>query len=109
MSKDKKETGNDGFEEIVQGTMITATKYFTEVNKSVIGKLLGIRKNEKYNNNLYDLEVDGEKTTLAGTSNLDFQITPDLVGKTLKVTYIGEEKSKSGRLFKKFKVFTKTE
>lgn len=79
---------------------VEQTKFhnFTE-EESVEGTLVDIKKGEYGKQPVLQLD-DGSKVTLPSKTVLENKISEDLVGKYIKVTYLGEEQSKKNKKWK---------
>lgn len=81
---------------------------FENESDSVIGKLISITKSKQFDTNQYELLTSDGNVTIGGYSALNSKITEDMIGKKLKIVYLGETKAKKGgRMYKTFDVFVK--
>ena len=82
---------------------------WTKVGESIEGKLKNVVIDAKFNNKRYFVDTAKGEISFFGSSVLNTRLAHVLVGDLVKIEYLGEVKSKQGRMFKDFKVFTKKE
>ena len=81
---------------------------FAEKGMIVVGKLVAMSHNDTLSCNQYTLQPldtpDGECVTFLGTTVLDKFLASE-IGSLVKIEYLGEDKTRSGRRIKMFRVF----
>lgn len=90
--------------EVSQGKIVK----LDEDNPSVEGTFTQIREGQY--GPLYDIQqANGETITLPSDTVLQTKLTKNLIGKEIKVEFVGLEKStkRKGKDYKNYKVFTK--
>ena len=79
---------------------------FEKENDSIIGVLKAIEKGQF--GDQYVLTTESDEVTVGGYTALASKINSSMVGKKLKIVYLGEKKAeKGGRFYKNFDVFVK--
>ena len=93
----------DGFKEVTGATGFQ----FSEPNDQIEGELIAVEPGQ-YGNN-YVIKTDsGERMTVLGSTVINTKMADVEVGKTVRITYLGEQKSSTtGRVYKDFKVEVK--
>jgi len=92
---------NNGFKEITGMPVID----IRTVGESVEGRYIRTQAGQ-YGDN-YILEVDGEEKLLFTSTVIQTKMLLVNVGSIVRITSLGEKKSKDGRLYKDFKVEVK--
>ena len=87
------------WEEIQVGNVIR----FEEKNQVITGVLKAIREGT-YENSVYDIETKEGLVTIFGTVILDNRMSKIKPEEKIRITYLGEIKTGSGRIAKNFKV-----
>lgn len=78
---------------------------FDKPDVSVYGILIKIDDTEL--GKQYTIETNAGLMSLGNYTALNSRIDNSMIGKKIKVVYLGEKKSKAGRLYKDFKVYVK--
>jgi hypothetical protein len=82
---------------------------FEKENETLEGKLVDVRADQgKYKSVVYDIEkADGELVSLFGATVLDGRMKRVKIGDYVKILFKGTVKSKTGREYADFQVFTR--
>lgn len=85
---------------------------FEKANDELVGKLAQVRDGNYFRpdggkSKVYDITTPTGTKTIFGTMILERQMGAVQVGQEVKVVYLGEVTTKSGRQAKNFSVFTK--
>lgn len=78
---------------------------FEMIGDSCEGKLKEIREGE-FGENYVITQTDGSDIEVAGTSVIKSKMRNIQIGTPILIRYIGEKKSKTGRLYKDYELFT---
>ena len=79
---------------------------FQQVGDTIEGVLVAKRQSSKYETGAYDIQTKEGLRTIFGTAILDTRLQKVEVNAPVKIEYVGELKTGTGRLAKNFKVFT---
>jgi len=99
----KEKKMSEEWTEVVAGNVFT----FQQQGDAIEGKVVARRKSTQYENMVYDIETDDGLKTIFGTTILDSRMVKVKDGQVVKIEYIGEIKTGTGRLAKNYKVWIK--
>ena len=91
------------WKEVVRGNVFA----FQQVGDNLEGVVVSRKKSTQYENMVYDIETKEGLKTIFGTTILDSLMGSIQDNQPVKIEYVGEVKTGTGRLAKNFKVFTK--
>ena len=89
--------------EVVAGNVFV----FQQEGDTIEGVLVKKREGKKYDNMVYDIETKDGLKTIFGTAILDTRMENVAENTPVKIEYIGEIKTGTGRLAKNFKIWTR--
>lgn len=91
------------WQEVVVGNVFS----FQQVGDTIEGVLVAKRQGKMYDTGVYDIQTKEGIRTVFGTAILDTRMERVEENHPIKIEFVGEVKTGTGRLAKNFKVYTK--
>lgn len=79
---------------------------FTQMGDTIEGVIVS-RREGQFNNQVYDIETKEGIKTIFGTAILDDRLSRVKDNEPVKIEFVGDVKTGTGRMAKNFKVWTK--